>query len=169
MPFLCECSYQLIVHLCRETLVESREFHGDRNRRLAFFVDESQRFEGGFYDAGNEFRLLLDQLICGCHRSPGVLHFVTDENQFSKTAGSAGIAFTRRRNDGINGACHKGSNGVSCPSRVDERKVPVNFKPFNSGLLRIQLRTLSFVARMTLRGAPPLATLTSPMVPAILN
>jgi len=128
MPFLCECSYQLIVHLCRETLVESREFHGDRDRRLAFFVDESQRFEGGFYDAGNEFRLLLDQLICGCHRSPGVLHFVTDENQFSKTAGSAGIAFTRRRNDGINGACHKGSNGVSCPSRVDERKVPVNVK-----------------------------------------
>src|SRR5215813_7722673 len=63
MPFLCECSYQLIVHLCRETLVESREFHGDRDRRLAFFVDESQRFEGGFYDAGNEFRLLLDQLI----------------------------------------------------------------------------------------------------------
>src|SRR5262249_27431379 len=66
--------------------------------------------------------------ICGCHRSPGVLHFVTDENQFSKTAGSAGIAFTRRRNDGINGARRKGSNRVSCPSRVDERKVPVNVK-----------------------------------------
>src|SRR5262249_38313323 len=99
MPFLCECSYQLIVHLCRETLVESREFHGDLDRRLGFFVDESQLFEGGFYDAGNDFRLLLDQLIWGCHRPPGVLPSVTDKNQSSKPAGSAGIAFTRRRND----------------------------------------------------------------------
>src|SRR5215831_12508774 len=124
-------------YICVARLLSSpANFHGNRDRRLSFFVDESQRFEGGFYDAGNEFRLLLDQLICGCHRSPGVLHFVTDENQFSKTAGSAGIAFTRRRNDGINGACHKGSNGVSCPSRVDERKVPVNVKTVFGQYLR---------------------------------
>src|SRR5215468_5282700 len=40
-----------------------------------------------------------------------------------------------------------------------------SFKLFNSGLLRIQLRTLSFVARMTLRGAPSLGNADKPHGP----
>jgi len=81
-----------------------------------------------FHDASNEFWFLLDQLICGCHRSPGVFHFITDENQFSKPAGSAGIAFTRRGNDGIDGSRHEGSNRVARPSAVDKGQIPVNVK-----------------------------------------
>ena len=44
-----------------------------------------------------------------------------------------------------------------------------SFRLVISGFLKIQDRTLSLVARITLNGAPPFMTLTTAMVPAMLN